>query len=179
MTGSRLGLSYQVLPDQLALTIRLLRDRGELGEEGYVVWVGEMAPVPAVREVWPVSADGDGAHAHVSFDDVLALAERVHARGWFILAQVHSHPFDAFHSIVDDRHPVSHQKGFISIVVPNFANGAALEGWSVNEHLGSGRWRVLERDEIVRRLVIGRPRKEVWWRKVWAVITAQRFSSRR
>lgn len=150
----RLGLEYLVTEQQLRDTQRLLRERGDVGEEGFVVWVGELASVGLVCDVWPVSAEGDGAHAFVSFDDVLALGERVHARGWFILAQIHSHPFRAFHSSIDDAHPVSHQEGFLSIVVPNFASGVPLKGWSVNEHTGSGRWRELKGEDLTRRLRI-------------------------
>lgn len=179
MSGSRLGVVYELLPEHVALTQRLLRQCGEVGEEGYVVWVGELGPVAVVRGVWPVSAQGDAAHARVSFEDVLALGERVHARGWFILAQVHSHPFDAFHSSIDDRHPVSHQEGFISIVVPDFAAREPLEGWSFNEHLGSGRWRALDEKDIGRRLSVSVRRKEAWWKKLWDAITARPFSSGR
>jgi hypothetical protein len=157
--------------------MRLLRERGERGAEGYVVWVGELDTIGIVHEVWPVSAEANGAHASVSFDDVLALGERVHARGWYILSQIHSHPFGAFHSSIDDQHPVSHQIGFVSIVVPNFAADLPLQGWSVNEHIGSGRWRELDRDEVARRLAIHEPGEEIWWKRLWAGITARHSSS--
>jgi hypothetical protein len=179
MTISRVGLNYRVDAAHLAETQRLLRQRGELHQEGYVVWVGDYDGTKAsVRGVWPVSAAGDGAHARVAFQDVLALSERVHERSWFILAQVHSHPHSAFHSAIDDQHPVSHQVGFISIVVPYFAARAPLESWSFNEHLGSGRWRMLDRTEAARRFASADREQEAWWKRLWHVITGQPFSSR-
>src|SRR5437867_94166 len=115
MTGA--ATTYELRAAHVLRTQELLRERGRSRCEGYVVWVGKQGDPAVVREVWPVSARGGQAHAAVSFEDVLALGERVHKAGWFILAQVHSHPGGAFHSAIDDRHPVSHQVGFVSIVV--------------------------------------------------------------
>jgi hypothetical protein len=37
--------------------------------------------------------------------------------------QVHTHPFEAFHSETDDRYPLLFDPGFLSLVIPNFASG--------------------------------------------------------
>lgn len=178
MSRSRSGIRYEVSAVHLAATQQLLRQRGEQDAEGYCVWVGDLGEgIAIVRDVWPVSAAGDGAHARVAFEDVLALSDRVHDKSWSILAQVHSHPYAAFHSTIDDRNPISHQVGFLSIVVPNFAAGQPRDGWSLNEYLGAGRWRALRDDEIRRRLVIA-GRREGLWRRIRSVINARRFSSR-
>lgn len=40
-----------------------------------------------------------------------------------LIAQIHSHPRDAYHSLADDRYPIVDSYGGISIVVPDFASG--------------------------------------------------------
>lgn len=40
-----------------------------------------------------------------------------------LIAQIHSHPGEAYHSEMDDRFPIVDTYGGISIVVPNFAFG--------------------------------------------------------
>jgi hypothetical protein len=175
---NRADMLYEVSTHAFTRTQELLRERGVQRREGYVVWVGEMTDRAVVRDVWPVSARGDAAHALVAFDDVVALAERVHSAGWAILAQVHSHPGVAFHSEIDDDHPVSHQLGFISIVVPDFAANSPRVGWAYYEHLGRGRWRELAGDELRRRFVVSEE-KEAWWKRLRSVIIGRLSSSAR
>ncbi|MCE5205127.1 MAG: Mov34/MPN/PAD-1 family protein [Porphyromonadaceae bacterium] len=43
-----------------------------------------------------------------------------------LIAQIHSHPTEAYHSAADDRFPIVDTIGGISIVVPNFASGELL-----------------------------------------------------
>jgi len=53
------------------------------------------------------------------------------SRFWICLAeckegvrvQVHTHPGEAFHSAIDDMYPVIHSPGFLSLVIPRFAQG--------------------------------------------------------
>jgi hypothetical protein len=37
--------------------------------------------------------------------------------------QVHTHPGEAFHSATDDRYPIIHMAGFMSLVIPDFGLG--------------------------------------------------------
>ena len=62
------------------------------------------------------------------------------------MAQVHSHPGEAFHSPADDRWAIPRQVGALSIVLPFFAAGiseetffeqAAVFTLSNNEFVGS------------------------------------------
>ena len=40
-----------------------------------------------------------------------------------VRVQVHTHPFEAFHSATDDAYPLLFDTGFLSLVIPNFASG--------------------------------------------------------
>lgn len=172
----RQGITYSVPSEVLSDTQGLLRDAGFAGREGYVVWVGDLdARGGHVRAVWPVSSQTSHADARASYRDVLALSDQLQEREWFILAQIHSHPRSAFHSSIDDAHPISHQPGFISIVVPDFGAGAPGGGWRVHEYLGSGRFRLLDSEEANRRMF----GKVSWWKRLTSAMGERRSSSRR
>ena len=44
-------------------------------------------------------------------------------RGEGVRVQVHTHPGEAFHSPTDDAFPIIHTPGFLSLVIPQFAEG--------------------------------------------------------
>ena len=169
--SSRLGLVYELRPSLLEDTQALMKKSSNRGREAYCVWVGQLRQGRGViEEVWPVAANAGVAHAHVSLDDVLALGDRVASRGWFIFAQVHTHPGSAFHSPVDDHHPLSNKPGFISVVVPNFGTDPAGFGWAWFVLAGAGRWRQLSDKEVARFFVRVR---EGFWSHLWKDITAR------
>ena len=49
-----------------------------------------------------------------------------------LIAQIHSHPSEAYHSEADDRFPIVDTYGGVSIVVPDFATGImTLNDWAI------------------------------------------------
>lgn len=67
----------------------------------------------------------------------------------WVLAQVHTHPTDEPHSEADECWPASHRKGFLSIVIPFFAQFATLREpqWRLHQLVGDGRWLDAEPEE--------------------------------
>jgi len=56
--------------------------------------------------------------------------------------QVHTHPGEAFHSRTDDRFPIIHTPGFLSLVIPDYGLGPVGFAGAYLAELGSdGRWR--------------------------------------
>jgi len=67
----------------------------------------------------------------------LDLAERQRT----VRAQVHTHPGAAFHSGRDDRLPLVHVAGYLSLVLPHFAQGpVGLAGAHLVERDSEGKW---------------------------------------
>jgi hypothetical protein len=61
-----------------------------------------------------------------------------------VKAQVHTHPGEAFHSASDDRWPIVSQAGFVSIVIPDFAESEpTLDGAWIGHLQVDGSWRRL------------------------------------
>jgi hypothetical protein len=107
----------------LNLTFDRLRKCGRGQRECQVLWT---SPWNAPIEITGVVHPKHRAHAG-GFD----LDSRWLNIYWMRLAdqqegirvQVHTHPGDAFHSSTDDRFPIIHNPGFLSLVIPRFAAG--------------------------------------------------------
>ncbi len=66
-------------------------------------------------------------------------------RGMGVRIQVHTHPFDAFHSETDDAFPLLPDVGFLSLVIPNFAMGpVGFEDAYLTEIQPDGRWQQVD-----------------------------------
>jgi len=65
----------------------------------------------------------------------------LHKHGWNLIAQVHSHPGEAYHSDTDDDLAVINQLGGLSIVVPDFAReDFSLETAAVYRRVPDNAW---------------------------------------
>lgn len=148
-------LARYLIPEAVLVETReLLQERGALGVEGVVLWVGcvlsaETAEVSlAFMPPQVAYQSSDGLAVEVPQD---ALSELIAALpdDVFVLARVHSHPGEPFHSPLDDTNMLIAHEGAVSVVVPDFARDPInLERCSVNVlHHGRG-WVELDRDEI-------------------------------
>lgn len=139
---------------------RLLRERGALGLEAVVVWVGSVVDdttaeiLAAVRPGQVAYRSGEGCAVEVPPE---ALSQLIAAlpRGVYVLARLHTHPADAYHSEVDDTNMLISHDHAISIVVPNFARDELdLASCSVNELRHGFGWVELEPAEVADRFLV-------------------------
>lgn len=103
-----------------------LRRCGELGREGVVLWAGRRegieyrvshAYVPVQRAI----RTKEGIGYVVEGEELRRLAEWLSECQLTLLAQVHSHPTEAYHSDTDDELAIITKLGGLSLVVPDFA----------------------------------------------------------
>jgi proteasome lid subunit RPN8/RPN11 len=94
----------------------------------------------------PVSTTVDSEELHLVWDGLRQTGSR-------IVLQVHSHPGTAFHSSIDDRFPIVHSVGFLSLVLPSFGR-LGLQGAHVAVHTGNGKWLSPAQDQWSRYIVI-------------------------
>jgi hypothetical protein len=157
--------NYQISIRVLKESQSYLRDYGRKRYEGYMCWSGVIVGKEdaLVRGcIYPKSyKESDFREAYAGLDIQVAfdIGNQIHYRGEFLLAQLHTHGFEAFHSKTDDTYPISHKVGFISIVIPFFArkkfyNTRTLTNCSVNEYLGRGKWKELEPKELRSRFIV-------------------------
>ncbi len=141
---------------ELARTCALMRAHGERGYELLVLWLGSVdARTATVVHAAAPPQEGvrseDGVGYFVSGETMFELNRLLSETGLRLIAQVHSHPDEAYHSAVDDRLAVVTTDGGFSLVAPEFGTGEPFRRWAMYR-LVRGRWRELSPAEMVRML---------------------------
>ena len=132
----------------IATTWEALRSYGEQGYEGFVLWMGRLEGALAIVEVALVPAQSsirgeDGVGYFVTSDTLFQINRELHRTKRRLIAQVHSHPTEAYHSATDDAYAVVTTEGGFSIVVPNFAARDPDPTECAIYRLLGGRWKEL------------------------------------
>jgi len=79
----------------------------------------------------------------------------LHKNNLRIIAQIHSHPNEAYHSEADDASPIVATIGGVSIVVPRFAaDPINLENWAIYRLSPDKRWEQLSSAEVRKTITI-------------------------
>lgn len=153
---------FEIDPTVVPTTLQVLQLFGSHGCEGLVLWIGEVGDGYAritrafVPDQKPVKSE-EGVGYFVDSETLFQLNLKLSETGLRLIAQVHSHPTEAYHSEADDRYAIVTADGGLSLVVPNF--GKAPEDptlWAVYR-LNSGSWRELEISEARSLLKVGGP----------------------
>jgi hypothetical protein len=150
------AIPHRILDD----TGSLLRERGVLGLEAVVLWLGRVdgprnASILAAVMPGQVAYRGESGCAVEVPPDALSDIVRLLPDGIFVLARIHTHPGAAYHSPVDDTNMLIAHQGAISIVVPDFATAPIdLAQCSMNELRHPTGWRELTDDEVARRFEV-------------------------
>lgn len=141
---------FRVSRAQLRDTFSELRRCGQGHRECQTLWASPWSqPDRITRVLHP-----DHAATATSFDlddeALTALWIKLAQEDLGVRVQVHTHPGQAYHSGVDDRWPLIHTPGFLSLVIPRFAMGAGSLEHAYLAELGSdGRWRGVEVDSRI------------------------------
>lgn len=104
-----------------AATLDVFRDCGAGQNECVVYWTASLDRPDEVDQV--VHPRHSATPLHYAPDQrwlhefALGLARERRT----VRTQVHTHAFEAWHSTTDDRYPLVHTPGFLSLVVPGFA----------------------------------------------------------
>jgi proteasome lid subunit RPN8/RPN11 len=130
-----------------------LRDAGASGFEGVGFWAGQVegdtflvraAVVPAQ---WGQRSQS-GVSVVVGGDELFRMNVWLHKNGLTLIAQLHSHPGDAYHSETDDDFAIMTRVGGLSIVVPNFAREPfSFDTAAIYRLAEKGQWSSLTSDE--------------------------------
>ena len=157
---------YFVPDDLFRTTLAALRREGRDLVESTAYWAGSVSGDTATITTIIVPI-GPGVRMHrlqvrVSDRLVAAIDAMLDPPYRVLLAQVHTHAGEAFHSAVDDAYGID-TLGFISVVVPDFGRSelAAFPRWSFNECVGAGRYREMGRAEIASRFITSTRTTEV------------------
>ncbi len=127
-------------------TERFLKQRGKSGREGLILWAGRRDATDGAYVLITIKAGDSWPYGvRLRFRQMVKLTQFLASNGMILLAQVHNHPDSIPHSFGDDENPVSHEAGYISIVVPDMGlQGMDLQQCLVYEYQSHLRWRELD-----------------------------------
>jgi len=150
MATARLRGVQSVIVDRAVVgaTLQALQKFGAHGLEGLILWLGDIEPDRAhvfrmyIPDQQPLSSE-DGVGYFVRGKTLFELNQDLAESGLRLIAQVHSHPGEAYHSRADDRYAIVTAEGGFSLVVPDFGDAPAdPTAWAVYR-LDQGAWREL------------------------------------
>jgi proteasome lid subunit RPN8/RPN11 len=141
-------------------TLDELQRFGERQLEGLVLWLGDgdLHRVHVRRAFVPeqeaISGE-DGVGYFVSGETLFKLNVALAESGLRLIAQVHSHPGEAYHSEADDRYAIVTADGGFSLVVPDFGRAPAdPAAWAVYR-LSNDHWQELTPEQARSLLQVG------------------------
>jgi hypothetical protein len=122
-----LDLATLIVPRRLANEAQThLRAVGRTGHEGFALWLGtwegrdfhvDETLIPQQRGLRYES----GVCVRVDSDELFRINRYLYQTRRQLIAQLHSHPTDAYHSETDDTYPIATTAGAFSLVIPDFA----------------------------------------------------------
>jgi hypothetical protein len=139
---------------------RHLAAAGCNGFEGFGLWAGRIEGEVAVvdRAVIPDQRfirSPSGVGVYLGGDELHRLNVWLSENSLRILAQIHSHPTDAYHSTTDDENAVATTAGSLSLVVPDFARAPFdLANVAVYRLSQAGDWVEVKRSEVASLIVV-------------------------
>ncbi len=133
----------------LGATFEQLRNCGDGQRECVAYWVASKSePDEICRVVHPPHSSGPFGY-EVESDFVNQLFLELRKSDETVRAQVHTHPGLANHSETDDSFALAPSAGFLSLVIPDFAQGSVgFERSHVVEMDGHGKWHQVEPEAV-------------------------------
>ena len=135
-------MRYRISADLLAQTFSLFRTCGMGRRECQVVWTSAWANPELICEVVHPRHRAHAGGFEIDSGWINEFWLELARGGRGIRLQVHTHPYEAFHSAIDDAYPIIHSTGFLSLVIPRFAMGSVgFEDAYLTEIQADGAWR--------------------------------------
>ncbi len=150
---------FVLSPSLLEATVTALQAEGRFEVESILFWAGTVScGIATVTDV--LIPKGPGVFQrplHIRVDEgiIAALCDVLDPPRLVLLAQVHTHLEEAFHSYTDDHFSFG-TPGLLSVVVPNAARDGVprWSEWAFLECLGGSEFRLIENEDLDRRLSI-------------------------
>ena len=139
-------------------TMKELRKHGKRRREGLVLWAGGISSKDeayVMTQLIPKRGNWGGG-VKLDSETLINMYDQLARRDLVLLAQVHTHPGDFGHSWGDEKYAVDYRIGFISIVVPDFAQRDFndFSDCYVYEYCGKWNWELLNKEQKRERFII-------------------------
>lgn len=151
-----LSIESVQVPGELALQAHAhLQSMGLHGFEGLVLWAGKHVNRSFYVEqtIIPVQIPlrlPTGICIYVDSHELHRINVWLFEHNMTLIAQLHSHPEDAYHSVTDNSFPIATSLGSFSLVIPDYARQPfSLSNCAVYRLVSDG-WTPLSSDEVER-----------------------------
>ena len=121
--GEMTGLRYAIAPTLIAQTFAELRKCGSGHRECQILWTSPWTEQERILRIVHPDHSSSGGGFQLNSQWLTRFAFELEGLQEGVRVQVHTHPGRAFHSSTDDRFPMVSTPGFLSLVIPNFAQG--------------------------------------------------------
>jgi hypothetical protein len=152
-----LDLERIIVPKSLAVAANdHLRVAGRGGCEAFALWAGRRtgAVFQVLETIIPPQRAGEadgGVFVSVDSEALFRLNMHLYDRELALVAQLHSHPGEAYHSETDDTYPIATTAGALSLVIPDFAaHPFAVERCAIYRLIAGEGWVAIPRAEAAR-----------------------------
>lgn len=149
----------QVRMMDLVAAYKHFRSMGQRGSEGVALWVGR-ADDREFQVTQTVIPAQKGIRSDHGLAYIVDEAELRRLNVWLyeshlrMIAQLHSHPTEAYHSELDDEGPIMTTVGGLSIVVPDFAMGPPDLKACATYRLSRDGWIQMTAEEVTKLITI-------------------------
>lgn len=121
MRGLKQKMSLKIGQPLIEQSIENLK--ASIDKEKVLLWLGKrLGENYVVDEVFTPMQTTEVDYFHISEEGMDNLMNKLRANRKMIVAQIHTHPREAFHSLADDRWAIVRHKGAYSLVLPYFAS---------------------------------------------------------
>lgn len=138
--------------EYISETVRILQRLSDSKVESVVLWLAARKNSTAeVQTVFVPQQETGFDYFIIPPAGVREVLAKCRTERVFVAAQLHTHPFQAFHSEADDDLALIRHENALSFVFPDFASSARLETFSSNVELfrlsGANKWEFVPKDE--------------------------------
>lgn len=128
MLGSKQQMSIKISRELASLSIGSLKKSRD--KEKVLLWLGRKSEDGyIVEEVFEPLQITDDDFFWIPEEGMNDLMAKLRTTRKMIVAQIHTHPEEAFHSLADDTWAVVRHRGAYSLVLPHFASAINLENF--------------------------------------------------
>lgn len=124
-----MSVTYVIQRHLVEQTLKYLRVAGRRHSEGIVLWFAPRSARRAICKVLVPMHKASNDYFDITPEGNRQLRELCQREKLILEAQVHTHPFDAFHSTADDRLAVVRHVHALSVVLPNFAATTTVDNF--------------------------------------------------
>lgn len=114
---------FAISANLIAATFAQFRQCGQGCRECQVLWVSPWSSVGTIERVVHPKHKSHAGGFEIDSGWISNFWSELADDASGIRLQVHTHPFEAFHSSIDDKFPIIHKAGFLSLVIPDFGLG--------------------------------------------------------